>query len=164
MSQVRAGFLKSSEWDITFSCSPAALKDPSNAFSVARVKKDGTMMAQFRYSEIPAFWDEFDTPPARVVAVSPNIAGKSLISSCCKLLMLHFLLPLRIWEMEAEQDRLAPPWLQNLHHHCCLKHHILFSQGRLSWEQLLNQGLNYKDSVLVPHTTFWSSFSKLEAN
>lgn len=26
-------------------------KDPSNAFSVARVKKDGTMMAKFRYSD-----------------------------------------------------------------------------------------------------------------
>lgn len=49
MSQAALGFLKSSEGDTTFSCTPEALKDPRNAFSVARVKKDGTMMAKFRY-------------------------------------------------------------------------------------------------------------------
>lgn len=30
-------------------------KGSMDAFSVARVKQDGTMMAKFRYSEIPAF-------------------------------------------------------------------------------------------------------------
>lgn len=131
-----------------FSCTPAALKDPSNAFSVARVKKDGTMMAKFRYSEIPAFWNEFDTSIARVVAVSPNIAGENLISSCCKRLMLHFLPPLRMWEMEAEQDRLAPPWQQYLHHHWFLKHHILLAQRRLS-QHLTGLGVATQSRIIL---------------
>lgn len=118
----------------------------SKRSSVARVKKDGTMLTKCKYSEIPVFWNELDIPIA-LVAVSPNIAGKSLISSCCKTPMLHFLLPLRMWEMEAEQDSLAPPWQQAVQYLHTFWN-TTFCFHREGWastsqdrEQLLNQRL-----------------------